>query len=82
MDNLDRTLTLLHEAESTLGKLKLAQVRRGIRGLLARKFWREIDSAWSAVYFAIKFLEAVQAEPFTFDPIEDTERIDSGRGFA
>jgi hypothetical protein len=50
-----RALELLHEAEDTLGKLKLA--RRGVIGILCRRFWRQIDNAWSAVHFAILFLE-------------------------
>lgn len=56
MKNRDRVLTLLHEAESTLGKLKLE--RHGVAGIMARRFWRMVDTAWSAVYFAIRLLEA------------------------
>ena len=56
MKNRDRVLTLLHKAESTLGGLKLK--RRGLAGIMARRFWRKVDSAWSAVYFATRLLEA------------------------
>ena len=56
MKNRDRVLRLLLEAELTLGELKLE--RRGLAGIIARRFWRKVDSAWSAVYFATRLLEA------------------------